>query len=138
MNWQLVCLAAIAVSTVILATIQIVLLLRIAKLANQATAAIEEVRHEIKPLMAKVHHIADDAARATALALAQVERVDRLLTTTAERVDDAVSLVRGAVSGPLKSGSVMLGAFRMVMALVGEWRRGARASREDDDALFVG
>ena len=138
MNWQLVWLAIIAISVLLLTVIQIVLLLRVARLAQQASAAIEEVRHEIRPLMAKVHQIADDAARTTALALAQVERVDRLMTTTAERVDEAVSTVRSAVSAPIRSGSMLVSGFRAAMAVFAELRKHRRASREDEDAMFVG
>jgi hypothetical protein len=136
-NWQVVWIAVIAICTLILTTIQIVLLLRVAKLAQQAASAIEELRQEFKPLIGKVHKIADDASRATSLALVQIERVDRLLTATAERVDDAVDVVRSAVSAPLKSGSAVLGIFRAAMAIVGEWRKN-RARREDEDAMFVG
>jgi hypothetical protein len=137
-NWQLVWLAIIALSMLVLATVQIVVLLRIAKLAQQATAAVEDMRKEIHPLIAKVHRIADDAARTTALALTQVERIDALLSSTAERVDEAVTTVRAVVGAPFGSGSVIWTAFRAAMTLVREWRRAGRATREDEDAMFVG
>lgn len=138
MNWQLVCLAAIAVSMVVLATVQIAVLLRMARLAQQASAAIDEIRHEVRPLIAKVHRIADDASRATTLALAQVERIDRLLSTTAERLDEAVTTVRQVVAAPLRGGSVLIGVLRAAVALFGEWRQSGRHPREDEDAMFVG
>jgi hypothetical protein len=137
-NWQLVWLAVIAISVAVLAAIQIAVLLRLARLAQQTSAAIDEIRYELRPLMAKVNRIADDAARATALALAQVERVDYLLATTADRVDEAVSAVRQVMVAPLRSGSVLIGVLRAVVGLFGEWRQSARHAREDEDAMFVG
>jgi hypothetical protein len=136
-NWQVVWIAVIAICTLVLTTIQIVLLLRVAKLAQQAASAIEELRSEFKPLIGKVHKIADDASRATSLALVQIERIDRLLTVTAERVDDTVNVFRSAVTAPLKSGTALVGVFRAAMAIVSEWRK-SRARREDEDAMFVG
>lgn len=138
MNWQLVWLGITAISVLVLATVQIVLLLRVAKLAQQASSAIEEVRREIRPLMTKVNQIADDAARTTALALAQVERIDQLMTTTVERVDEAVTTVRQAVAVPFRSGSLLVNSFRAALAIFSELRRRGRSSREDEDALFVG
>ena len=137
MNWQLVCLATIAVTSVVMATVQVVLLLRTARLAQQAAEAADEIRRDLRPLIAKAHRIADDAGRATSLALVQVERVDRLLTTTAERVDDVVGAVHDAIVVPLKQGSVIFGVLRAVLALFGRQKTG-RSSREDEDALFVG
>jgi hypothetical protein len=137
-NWQLVCLATIAVTTVVMAAVQVTLLVRTARLAQQAADAAEEIRREVRPLIAKAHRIADDAGRATSLALAQVERVDRMLTTTAERVDEVVGAVHDAIVVPLKQGSVILSVLRAAMALFGRGQRAGRTSREDEDALFVG
>lgn len=138
MNWQLVCLATIAVTTVVMAAVQVVLLMRTAKLARQAADAAEEIRRELHPLIAKAHRIADDAGRATSLALAQVERIDRMLTTTAERVDDVVGAVHDAVVVPLRQGSLLLGVLRAALSFFGRGQGSKRTSREDEDALFVG
>jgi hypothetical protein len=137
-NWQLVCLATIAVTTVVMATVQVVLLLRTARLAKQAAEAADEIRRDLRPLIAKAHLIVDDAGRATSLALAQVERIDRVLTVTAERVDEVVGAVHGAIVDPLKQGAVWLGVLRAAMSFFGRGRTSERSNREDEDALFVG
>jgi hypothetical protein len=136
-NWQLVCLATIAVTTVVMATVQVVLLLRTARLAQQAAEATDEIRRELRPLIAKAHRIADDAGRATSLALAQVERVDRMLTTTTARIDDVVGAVHAIVQ-PLKQGAVWGSVIRAALAWFGRGSAPDGAKREDEDALFVG
>ena len=138
MNWQLVCLATIAVTTVVMAAVQVVVLLQTARLARQAAEAAEEMRRELRPLIAKAHRIADDAGRATALALEQVERVDRILTTTVTRIDEIVGAVHGALVEPLKQGAVWLSLLRTAMSFLGRGRTEGRSNREDEDALFVG
>lgn len=137
MNWQLVCLATIAVTTVVMAAVQVVLLLRTARLAQQAAEAADEIRRELRPLIAKANRIADDAGRATSLALVQVERVDRLLTTTIARVEDVVGAVHSMVE-PLKQGAVWGSVLRAALAWFGRGRAHDHSKREDEDAMFVG
>jgi hypothetical protein len=137
-NWQLVWLGTIAIATVVMTATQIVLLLHTARLAKQAADATEDIRREIRPLIAKAHRIADDAGRATSLALAQVERVDRLLTTTTARIDDVIGTVHEAIVVPLKQGSAIFSMLRAAMALFGQGRKEGRTSHEDEDAMFVG
>ena len=139
MNWALIWMGTIALATVVLTTVQVVVLLRTAKLVKQAVDTAEELRREVGPLIAKAHRIADDAGRATSLALAQVERVDRLVTATADRIDDVVGAVHEAVVVPLKQGSVILNVLRGAMGLFTRGQRDAQTTnREDDDAMFVG
>ena len=145
-DWQLVCLAVMAVSLAIMAAIQIGLIIAGLKIARQLGAAIDDLRQEIKPLSDKVQRIADDVGRTTALLATQVERLDQTIAATTAQVDDAVSLIRGLMGGPLRQGAAFFTALRAVFS----WFQARQAdrsrasqrerghAREDDEGMFVG
>ncbi len=99
-DWQLVWLAVIAIAVTVMTVVQIAVLLTLARSARQLGETVQQVRQEIRPLAEKVNRIADDAARAAALAVTQVERVDRALLTATQRVDQTLNVVQGALSNP--------------------------------------
>ena len=146
-EWSGLFLAVMAVSLAIMAAIQIGLIVVGLRLAKQVAAATSQLQQEIRPLIKKANdiaqkanHIADDAARATTLAVAQVERVDRFMASTAARLDDTLDSIQGIVSGPVGQGAAAISAFRAVMSAVSDWkgRRRQRRAHDDEDALFVG
>jgi hypothetical protein len=140
-DWPVVFLGVMAASLFVMAAIQIGLIIVGVKVARQMTVAIDDLRREIRPLSEKVNRIADDAARATSLAALQVERIDQMMSSTASRLDDALSVVQGLMSGPVRQGATAVAVFRAAFAMFREWKgrsTRSRASRDDDDALFVG
>jgi hypothetical protein len=133
-----------AISLAIMATIQIGLILVGLKVARQMNATVEDLRREIRPLVEKLNRVADDASRATALAVVQVERVDAFMSNTVARVDEAVGIIGNAMGGPIRQGVAAVTAFRAVFEAFRSWqgrndqrKRGGR-TRDDEDALFVG
>jgi hypothetical protein len=136
-GWELACLASIAVATLVMAAVQVAVVVQAARLARQAAEAAQQMRRELGPLLEKMNRISDDAARVTALAVVQVERVDRMLNTTAERVDEVMRVVQSVVE-PLRQGSTWMGAIGLISSLIGHWRNRGRSDRDDEDALFVG
>jgi hypothetical protein len=136
-GWELACLATIAVATVVMAIVQVTVAVQARRLARQAADAAQQLRRELGPLLEKVNRISDDAARVTALAVVQVERVDRMLNTTAARVDEVTRAVQAIVE-PLRQGSTWMGAIGLVTSIIRDWRQRRRSDRDDEDALFVG
>jgi hypothetical protein len=139
-EWSGLFLAVMAVSLAVMAAIQIGLIVVGLRLAKQVAAATSQLQQEIRPIIQKANTIADDAARATALAVAQVERVDQFMASTASRLDETLGSIQGIVAGPVGQGAAALSAFRAVMSAVSDWkgRRRRRRAHEDEDALFVG
>jgi hypothetical protein len=101
-------------------------------------ATAEELRREVKPLIEKAHRISDDAARVTALAVVQAQRVDRLLESTAARVDETLAIVQQAVLEPVRQGAAVVSAVRAALTAFRAWRQHDQHAREEEDALFVG
>jgi hypothetical protein len=135
-------LAVMAVSLAIMAAVQIGLIIVVLRLAREATRTAAELRQEIRPLIAKAHQVMDDAAKATALAALQVERVDAMLNNTGTRIDQAVGFVQNALGGPIQKGFAAFSILRAVMSAFRggstRRRRSAAHQHEEEDALFVG
>jgi uncharacterized protein YoxC len=136
-DWQSVWLGVIALAMVVMAVAQVAVVIHVARTARDVSKTAVELRQGVKPLLEKVNRIADDAARGTALAVAQVERVDRLLATATERVDETLTAIKNAVVEPLRQGSVIIAALKAVIAA---FRSRGRDSEphDDEDPLFVG
>jgi hypothetical protein len=137
-DWGVVWLGVIAVAVAIMATVQIGLILVGLRLARQLSATAEEIRREVRPLLEKVHRVADEAARATSLVAVQAERLDRVMATAVVRVDEALAILRNAMGGPIRQGYALALALRAVFAAFRRDPARERTSREEEDALFVG
>ena len=137
-DWALVWLGVMAVSLAIMTALQCVVALTVIKAARESAQSLRDVQRDLKPLLDKAHRIADDAARTTAIAAAQARRLSELVRVTTDRVDETLGLVHGAITGPLRHGSVVVAIARAVMAIWSGRTERRRHNRDDDDALFVG
>jgi hypothetical protein len=134
-------LGVIAGSTLVMALIQVGAIIAILKLARQAQATLASVQQEVRPLIAKVTAVAEEASRAATLANAQAQKVDRLVTDLSRRVEETAAVVQEAIMTPAREGIAIvaalkagLGAFRGMGAL----RPGQGRHAEDEDPLFIG
>ena len=140
-GWGLVWLGVMAGALVVMALGQLVLAIMGARMARQATDAMQEVRRDLRPILERAQKIANDAARTSDIARSQAERIDQIIALTAQRIDETLTNVQAAVSGPLRQGSAVVAGIRAAMEVlrnVSERRGTARAREEDEDALFVG
>jgi len=136
-------LGLIAVATVVMAVVQIGLIVLALRLAKRVDAVSAQVEREILPLAQKLSQVADNLQHATGLATVQVERLDRLFAGASKRADETMSLVQGAVVGPIREGLAVVAALRGVIGAVRAFRRGGGPSRaaakfDDEDPLFIG
>jgi hypothetical protein len=135
-----VLLGVIAVATLVMASVQVALLIVGTRLARQVQDLGTRIEQDIRPLVAGATAVAGNAARASELALAQIERADRALTDLAQRIDDTSRLVRGAVLAPAREGRALLAAIGAAIGVVREAQRARPRgqSPEEDDPLFIG
>ena len=131
-------LGVIAVSVLVMAVVQIAVLIRLAGVAKEAAAATRDLRRELTPLIAKAHKVADDAGRVSALALTQMERVDRVLDSTALRIDDTMAVVQQALISPVRQGAAVMAGLKAALAVFRARQDRGRYGRDDEDALFIG
>ncbi len=135
----IVFLGVIALATLVMAGVQIGVIVFALRVARRVEALANQVEHEIKPLVANLTEVSQNAVRASSLAAAQVERADRLFADVTRRVDDTFILVQTAIIGPAREGRAIVSAVRAAVAAFRELRAArARARLEDEDALFIG
>jgi hypothetical protein len=137
-DWGAIFLGVIAVATLVMAVVQVTFLVVAGRMTQKVERAAEDVRRELRPIVEHLDAIGRDAKRASALATAQLERVDQMSADLADRLDRTLHTIQTAASGGAREGAAMLAAFRAALSVV----RGFRASRsrsgaEDEDALFI-
>lgn len=137
-DWGVVFLGVIAVATLVTALAQVAFIVATGRLARRLERAAGDVQREVRPLVDHLDAIGRDARRASSLAAAQLERVDRLSADLVDRLDRTLNTLQTAAAGGVREGAAMLAAFRAAMAVVRDFRaRRARTGAEDDDALFI-
>ena len=137
-EWQVIWLGTMAMALVVMAIVQVGVVIVALRLSRELLETSQVLRREIPPLIEKAHRISDDAAKAAALAVAQVERVDRLLASTSHKLDETLTLVQGAILEPVRQGGALIAAIRAFAAGFRGASHPSHHRREDEEALFVG
>lgn len=138
MSTETVFLGVIAMATTVMALIQLAAAVYAARAAKEATVAARELRQELGPILANARKATDDAARITALALTQVERVDSFVSTTTARVDETLAAVQDVIMGPLRQGSAVMAGLKTILGMFLSRRRREPAADDEDENLFIG
>ena len=136
-------LGTIALSTLVMAAVQVGMIIYGARLAQRVNHLVDQVEKEIKPALNRVNAMSGDVNRATSLAVAQLERVDQLFGQVAKRFDHLMAVAQDAVVAPARQGVALLQGMRAALAalrgIAGVAPSGA-AERvgDDEEALFIG
>jgi hypothetical protein len=133
-------LGIIAFATLAMALVQVGFILYGWTVARRVSRLLDQVETELKPLLDNLSAMARDAARASSLAVAQVERVDRMFTDLTNRIEETATTVQRAIVAPLREGAALMTGIRAALAILKEVtnRSGGPARTEDEDALFIG
>ena len=141
-DWSAIFLGVIALAVTVMAAIQVGVVVYAARLARRVDALATEVDREIKPLLSHLHEIGEEAARATALAAFQVERVDRLFADVTLRVEETATTLQSAILAPAREGLALITGVRTAFEAFKGMRRDRpsdhASSAEEDDPLFIG
>lgn len=139
-GWSEVFLGVIASATLSIAIAQLGIFVAAGLLARRMAKLVDRVEQEMKPIFGHLDSIGRDAARATALATAQMERADRLFASLASRVEQTASTVQSTIGASARSGSAIFSAFRAAFEVIRELRQNGRRRQgrsDDEDALFI-
>jgi hypothetical protein len=139
-DWSPAFLGVIAVATALMALVQIGAIVFLARLALQVRDLMSTVQNDIRPLIARANAIADEASKTATLATAQAQKIDRLVTDLARRVDETSTVIQQAVIAPAREGMALFAALKAGLGALKELRdlRGRPGSVDDEDALFIG
>lgn len=140
MNLSETFLGVIAAATLIMALIQVGAMVAILRVARQAQQTIAEVQRDVRPLIVKVTTVADEASRTAVIATAQAEKIDRLITDLAVRVDQTAGIVQQAIITPAREGLAVVAALKAGFGALRGFRERPRHGRaaDEEDPLFIG
>jgi hypothetical protein len=133
-------LGIIAASTLVMALIQVGAIVAILRLARQAQQTMAEVQRDVKPLLVKVTAVADEASRTAVLATAQAQKIDRLVSDLAVRVEETAGVVQHAIITPAREGMAIVAGLKAGLEALRGFRERPRHGRgaDDEDPLFIG
>jgi len=140
-NLSEVFLGIIALATLAMAVLQIGAALAVSRLARDAQKTFTSVQDDVRPLIAKVSALADEANKTASLAKVQAEKIDVLVTTLTRRIDETSVVVQQAVMTPAREGLAILAAVRAGLGALRGFRDmapGQGRHAEDEDPLFIG
>lgn len=136
--WTNVFLGIIAGAVVVTSIFLIAAIVSAALLARKLTRLTERLDEQLTPIFAHLDAIGRDAARASALAVAQVERADGLFADFTSRVERTMDVVQHAAGMPAREGTAIMAGIRAALYALRAGRRGRPRGRgEDEDALFI-
>jgi len=137
--WADIFLGVIALATLTTAIMQVTMLIAYGRLINRMSRLVDRFEREMAPVFIQVNAIAKDASRAAALATAQVERIDALLTDVGHRAGQALNAFQMGLGLPAREGRAFMTALREIFKTLrheGNGRR-RRSRADDEDALFI-
>jgi hypothetical protein len=133
-------LGIIAVSTALMALIQIGAIVVLARVAAQVRDLAGTLQQDIRPLLVRATAVADEAQKTATLATAQAQKIDRLITDLTRRVDETSIIIQQAIVTPAREGMALFAALKAGLAALRGFRdlRGRPGAVDDEDALFIG
>src|SRR5262245_32185336 len=115
-------LGIIALAVLVMAIIQVTAAIMAAKALNRVSEAVSRFDHDVRPIVSNLQQISSDAARATALAAAQVERIDRVMGDVSRHVEQTAKAIPLLVESA-RDGFTVLGGLKAVVSAFREMRR---------------
>jgi hypothetical protein len=141
-EWSPIFLGVIAAAVLVMAVIQVWAVIAAARLALRVNRLAAQIERDVAPLVTNLQTIGAEAARASALATAQVERADRLFAEVGARVEETTAAVQQAIMAPAREGVAIVAGLRAALTALSDSRQAAarrRAPRPDEDEqLFIG
>ncbi len=138
-------LGIIAVAVAVMALVQVGAIVAGVRLARRVDRVTAQLEQDVKPLLDHLTTISGEAAKATALATAQVERIDKTISHLLARVDQTVAAAQHIVTGPARNGLAVVAGVKAAMGAFQSLREASRRRSavrhpvpEDEESLFIG
>lgn len=133
-------LGIIAAAVLVMAIIQVAAIVLAMSAARRIGQVADRLEQDLRPVMSNLQAITSEAARATSLAAAQMERADRMFADVSRRVEQVMTAIPSLL-GPAGKGMAFLNGIKAALAAIQELRRSSRrgaAHPDEEDALFIG
>jgi hypothetical protein len=144
-------LGLIALAVLAMAAGQIVALAFTLRAMRQMGETLGRFERDVRPIIDNMQAMSTEARRAAALATAQVERADRLLTDVSRRVEDTVGIVQRSIMSPARDGMAIFQGIKAALLSFRDFTSRSRRTPnissvpravpdpgDDDHASFIG
>jgi hypothetical protein len=140
-------LGLIALGVLVMATIQVVAMVTAIRAVRRVGEMAGRFEQDVRPIIANLTKVSEEAARASAQAAAQIDRLDALVASVTHRVEETATTLQQTILQPARDGLALLSTLKNVIASFREPRepRDARdygerprEPREPHDELFIG
>ena len=137
-------LGLIAAGVLLMAAGQVTAVIMAVRATRRVGEAFSRLEASVRPIVSNVQQMSEDAARATAIASAQVARAERMMNDLSRKIDDTMSMVQDTILAPARDGMAMLQGLK---AAFSAFFGGSTSSRRptpgrpsvgEDDASFIG
>jgi hypothetical protein len=137
-------LGLIAAGVLLMAAGQVTAVILALRATRRLSESFTRLEESVRPIVSNVQQMSEDAARATAIATAQVARAELLIDDVTRKIDDTMTMVQRTILGPARSGIAVLDGIK---AAFGAFFGGSSSSRRhppgpagvaEDDASFIG
>ena len=133
-------LGLIAFGVLVMATIQVAAVVAAIRAARRAGEMAGRFERDVRPIIANLQKVSEEAARASAQAAAQVDRLDALVANVARRVEETAATVQQTILQPARDGLALLSGLKAVIASFREPREAPqrKEAQAPHDDLFIG
>ena len=134
-------LGIIAVAVLVMAAIQVAAVVLAARTARRVDRLADRLEQDLRPIVTNLQAMTSEAARASALAVAQLERADRLFSDLGSRIEQILVAVQDTLIAPAREGFAWLTGLKAALSAFRELQKSAPATAptvDEDDALFIG
>ena len=136
-------LGLIAAAVLIMAAIQVAAVVFAVRAAARVGEAVSRFEQQVQPIVANLHAVSSQAARATSVAAAQIERAEQLISDLTTRVDETAAALHASIVKPAREGFAVvqgiiaaLSAFRTPPSPRPRPRPATMV--DEEDPLFIG
>jgi hypothetical protein len=143
-------LGLIALGVLVMATIQVAAIVTAVRAARRVGEMAGRFEQDVRPIIANLTKVSEEAARASAQAAAQIDRLDALVASVADRVEETAATLQQTILQPARDGLALLSSLKSIIASFREPReprarndapresRESRDARDPHDELFIG
>jgi hypothetical protein len=143
-------LGLIALGVIVMATIQVAAIVMVARAAKRVGEMAGRFEQDVRPIIVNLPKVSEEAARASAQAAAQVDRLDALVAGVARRVEETAATLQHSILQPARDGLALLNGLKSFIASFREPREAREAQeprsapspraghKPPDEDLFIG
>jgi hypothetical protein len=108
-------LGLIALGVLVMAGIQVAALVAALRTARSVGEMANRFERDVRPIIANLRKVSEEAARASAQAADQVDRLDALVSNVARRIEETAATVQETILQPARDGLALLSGLKNIL-----------------------